>query len=246
MEKITIRAFRAPEDAERCQTFMVEHENVLKDLGVSSVVKYDDAWMNDPDTIVFVAEHDDLGMVAGIRLQRAKPGQELPMEKALRKIEPRLINHLDHLAEKGNAELGALWNAHRFAGNGVPHMLIAAAVATANQLELTTMVCFVAEYIAPYCSMTGFMAMEQFGAKGCYNYPLPEMRSYVMVVPDVRFLSHANPTERHRALSLRLRPNQERFEKPKRNQLEVTYELLLNDADMNYSAIAAERQRYAA
>ena len=168
------------------------------------------------------------------------------MEKALRKIEPRLINHLGHLAVKGNAELGALWNAHRFAGNGVPHMLIAAAVATANQLELTTMVCFVAEYIAPYCSMTGFQAIREFGDQGCYNYPLPAMRSYVMVVPDVRSLNHANPIERQRSLSLRLRPNQKRFEKPKRNELEVTYDLLLDRDDETYSALEAERQRYAA
>jgi hypothetical protein len=246
MEKITIRAFRAPEDAQRCRTFMIEHENVLKDLGVASVVKYDETWMSDPDTIVFVAEHESLGMVAGIRLQRAKTGTQLPMERALNRIEPGLIDHLDTLAKHGNAELGALWNAHRFAGNGLPHLLIAAAVSTANQANLTSVVCFVAEYIAPYCSMTGFQAIEQFGNKGCYNYPLPEMRSYVMVVPDTRSLSHANPIERHRALSLRLRPNQVRSEQPKRNELEVTYDLLLDREDETYTAIAAERQRYAA
>jgi hypothetical protein len=246
MEKITIRAFRAPDDQDMCQRYVEEHSRVLTDLGVSQIVKYDESWRHDRDTIVFVALHPELGLVSGIRLQRAKVNHPMPMEKALSKIEPSVSETLAPWMLSGNAELGALWNAHRYAGNGLPHLLIAAAVATANQADLEAVVCLVAEYIAPYCSATGFRNIENLGNKGEFVYPLPNIRSYAMMVSDVRSLSGAEPGERRRALSLRMRPEQIRIEQPKRTILEVSYELLLDKAEQRYSDIASDYRRYAA
>lgn len=246
MEKITIRAFRAIDEPELCRQYASEHARVLTDIGVSTVVKYDDAWMRDADTIVFAAMHAELGMVAGIRLQRARPDVPMPMEIALDTKEPRLRPVLAPLEAAGNAELGALWNAERFAGRGVPFLLITAAVATAGQADLSHMACFVAQYIAPYCSSVGFVPVRSVGDQGEFNYPIPGIKSYVMVIPDVKTVTHATSELRHRILSLRMRPRQVQVEVPKKESLEVSYDLLIDPISQLYLDLEAAIRHFAA
>ncbi len=246
IEHITIRAFRAPDDKVACARYIMEFVRVLEGIGVSSVFKPDVSWCADPDSIVFIAEHPVHGMVGGIRLQRAKAGSVLPMESSLGKLAPELSAYLEPMRSKGNAELGALWNAHRFAGRGIPHLLISAAVATANQLALRSMCCLVAEYVAPYCVLNGFKPMEEVGDKGMFVFPVPSIRSYAMAIPDVFEVGEADAAERKRLMSLRVRPEQTRLEQPKKEALKVTYELLIDGGNDNYREVAAYLSRHAA
>lgn len=246
MHKISIRAFHAVQDRESSKRYLAEHAQVLKDIGVTSVIKPDETWMDDPDIVCVVAEHAELGMVAGIRLQRSKLGQSLPMERSLRELDPKVTPAMDVLRPQGNAELGALWNAHRFAGHGVPFLLISAAVSIANQIGLRSIVCLVAEYVSPYCAMNGFQKIAELGEKGEYVFPIPTIRSHAMVLPDVNCLDNAQDHERHRAFSLRLRPEQRRTEVPKQTLLVVTYDLLLDKSNQRYKDILLEKMRFAA
>lgn len=246
MEKITIRAFRAVDDKAACARYIMEFMRVLEDIGVSASFRPDVGWCADPDSIVFVAEHEVHGMVGGIRLQRANGRAPLPMESSLSELAPGLPQVLDYYRSAGNAELGALWNAHRFAGRGIPYLLISAAVAAASQLALGSMCCLVAEYVAPYCRSNGFEPIIEVGDQGRFTFPIPSISSYAMVIPHVDLNLGAEDEERHRILSLRLRPDQVRIEQPKREPLEVTYALLLNRADTRYRAVAAYRSRFAA
>ncbi len=239
MDHITIRAFRATDEKDTCARYIMEFVRVLEQIGVASTFRPDVQWCADPDSIVFVAEHPVLGMVGGIRLQRAKTGRPLPMEHSLRTLAPALPELLSPLSERGNAELGALWNAHRFAGRGIPHLLISAAVSMANQLELRNMVCLVAEYVAPYCRLCGFQHIEQVGDKGEFIFPVPSIRSYAMCIPDIRSIETADFSERKRILSLRVRPQQTREEQPKKERLRVSYQLLLDEQDLIYRDLAA-------
>lgn len=246
MDKITIRAFRAVDDKAACTRYIMEFMRVLEDIGVSSSFRPDVSWCADPDSIVFVAEHPVHGMVGGIRLQRANGRSPLPMEASLDSLAPELPRVLACYQQGGNAELGALWNAHRFAGRGIPYLLISAAVATANQLALGSMCCLVAEYVAPYCRMNGFEPIIEVGDQGRFTFPIPSISSYAMVIPSVDLILNAEDEERRRVLSLRLRPDQVRIEQPKREPLEVTYALLLDRADRRYKAVADYRSRFAA
>lgn len=239
MEKITIRAFRAPDDKAACARYIMEFVRVLDGIGVSTVFKPDVNWCTDPDSIVFVAEHPVHGMVGGIRLQRAKLGTSLPMESSLATLAPDLPQHLAPYLMDGNAELGALWNAHRFAGRGIPYLLISAAVATANQLGIRSMCCLVAEYVAPYCALNGFMPIVPVGDNGKFVFPVPAIHSYAMLIPDVFVVGHADLAERKRLISLRLRPEQTRVEQPKHEELLVNYELLLPSSLSRYRVHAA-------
>ena len=94
METITIKAFRAVDDRVRCARYLMEHIRVLEDIGVAVALKPDISWCTDPDVVVIVAEHAELGMVAGMRLH-LRPGElGLPMERSLRTIDPNVPERL--------------------------------------------------------------------------------------------------------------------------------------------------------
>lgn len=244
MEKITIRAFRAVDEPMTCQEFARQHADVLHAIGVDDVVKPDEDWMHDPDTVVFIAESDQLGMVGGFRLQRDKAGRPLPMERALKSIEPRISDTLERMRPEGNAEMTALWNAHRFAGRGVPMLLMSAMVAAAHQLPLRYLSILVAEYMGTYAARNGCARMP-IGNDGEFTYPVPGIRSYAMVIDELDVLPLARMEDRHRILSLRMRPEQVRVEKPKAFPLEVHYRLLLAAA-VDQPRLRQSRDRFAA
>lgn len=247
MEKITIRAFRAVDDPGRSRAYAMEHAKVLADLGVDMVVVPDDSWSRDPDVFVFVAEHQELGMVAGIRLDRAREGQELRMEQSVKPLAPEIGAVLSALLPHGNAELCGLWNAHRFAGRGVPKLLIEAAIASAAQLKVRSVVTFIAEYVAPYAVLTGFTPMKEVGECGVLEYPIPSIRTHALILADVISMCEADAYTRQRMISLRIRPEQSRSECPKRTMLEVKYELMIDKAmRFGYADVMRIRERFAA
>ncbi len=226
IEKITIKAFKAVDDPDACKEYVHEHVKVLEDIGVFSALKPDLSWIEDPNVIVITARHEHLGLVAGIRLHVASFGHELPMQKQLSKLDNRISAYLGDLLPDGNGEICGLWNAHRFAGRGVPMLLMETAVAIANQVGLTSMVTFIAEYVAPYAAQSGFKLMDQLQNGGIFVYPIPTIKSHAMVLSDALSMCSADTLHRQRILSLRLRPHQKRSECPKDVLLEVEYELL--------------------
>ncbi|MBK6832412.1 MAG: hypothetical protein IPG92_17495 [Flavobacteriales bacterium] len=247
MEKILIRAFRAVDEPESCQRFAAEHARVLADLGVDSVVVPDDSWARDPNTTVFVAEHRTLGMIAGIRLERATHDRPLRMQTCVAPMAPVVVPLLDELVPNGNAELCGLWNAHRFAGRGVPWLLINAAVAGASQLGLQTIVTFIAEYVAPYAERTGFVPIEHIGNSGRLVYPIPSIETWAMVLKDAITLADVDLHVRQKLMSLRTRPRQFRVEQPKGKEIFVIYDLLIDDGmRWDYDGVMESRRRFAA
>lgn len=225
METITIKAFKAVDDRVRCARYLLEHIKVLEDIGVASALKPDISWCTDPNVIVIVAEHIELGMVAGMRLH-LQPGElGLPMERSLMSIEPTVPERMAALIPEGRAEIAGLWNAHRFAGRGIPLLLISSGVALAGLLGVSALVCVAAEYVVPYTRKVGFSTLAHIGDAGLFCYPLDHMRSFAMIVADPLTLESAEALVRHRILSLRIQPSQRRSEEPKKGRLDVYYDI---------------------
>ena len=248
IERITIRAFSATQDQESCARFSHEHSRVLKDIGVHNVVKPAKDWAENKDTTVFVAEHAELGMIGGFRLQLDTPERPLPMEHALIQIDPRISQSLALLRSEGNAEMTALWTAHRFSGRGLPLLLMSSLVAAASQLPIKHLSILASQYMAPYAIRLGCWHLTGVGNDGVFNYPIDGLRSSAMSIPDLQLLSGASEKDRRRVFGLRLRPQQVRMELPRLVPLEVCYELLLEPSSMlaHYRSLELVHQRYAA
>lgn len=248
-DRITLRAFRAPDEPELCNEFLVEHRKVLEDFGVTHVATNNDRWMHDPNCFVIVAQHETLGMVAGVRLQLDHPGITLPMAGAVRPFDPRVDEVLERLRPYGNAEVCGLWNANRYNGRGMPVLLGQAVSAVAVNAGANKLVCFVAHYTQKYPARVGFVVMDELGDHGYFpQYPIPRIITIAMINPDTVLLEHATQAQRQLIYSLRLRPEQVRMEKPGNTLLEVHYHLHLNHnvLDLNaYRQIAEMRMREA-
>ena len=229
IERITLKAFQAPDEPELCTEFLAEHRKVLEDFGISHVTTNNEIWMHDPDCYVIVALHETLGMVGGIRLKLDRPDSPLPMADAIRKLDPQVDGVLAELQSYGNGEVCGLWNAHRYNGRGVPILLSQAVTAIAVAAGARKMVCFVAHYTQKHPARNGFIVMDNLGDNGYFpNYPIPRIIAIAMVNPDTMLLEQANEAQRQLIYSLRLRPEQVRVETPGSVPLEVRYDMRLN------------------
>jgi len=248
-DRLWIRAFRPVDEPKLAAEYLLEHERVLTDIGVTPALASSNRWLSDPSVHLIVAMHDRLGMVAGIRVQPAGQSGPLPMEQAIAPLDSGIHGALRFLEEGGVAEICGLWNAHRFAGRGLPLLLSESAVALASQLNLRSMTCFVAHYTLRHARKVGFVPLEGIGDKGVFTYPIPSIRSIAMVIPDAFALTHASLRIRESIFSLRTRPVQSRLENPAGCALEVNYLLHADNQQLNlrvFGEILQCRHRYSA
>lgn len=227
MEQIIIRAFRATDDPSRCARFVEEHRSVLSDIGVAEILPKDMSWASDESTIVIVAEHPTLGMVGGCRLQFAGSTERLPFHQFLAPIEPDVLAKVAGHISGECGELCGLWVAHRFTGRGLPWILTSAAISVSTQTEAQSFICLSAEYSMEYACRNGFRPVKEVGQDGGIAFPIPTIRSFLLVNNDPIGLRCASDRERYKQFSLRLTPDQRRIEQPKDLPVEVQYLLKL-------------------
>lgn len=225
MERIQLKAFRAPDEPALTAKFIKEHVRVLGDHGIPQVVAPDTAWAEDPDCYVIVALHPALGMVGGVRLQMDAGEGKLPMEKSIAPLDPKVHEELAALRQRGNGEVCGLWNASRFANKGLVTLLGMAVTALATEADARTLTCFIAHYTKRYAVRHGFSPMLPLGTRGEFAYPMAGITSIAMVNPDVVLLPYACLEHRKRICSLRLTPDQTRVECPAGVEIEVRYSL---------------------
>lgn len=247
LDHIVLQAFRAPDEPALCAEFLREHRKVLEDFGITNVTTNNETWMHDQHCYVIVAQHETLGMVGGIRLKLDQPDSPLPMEEAIRKLDPNVKEALAELQPYGNGEVCGLWNAHRYNGKGIPVVLSQAVTALAVSAGARKMVCFVAHYTQKHPARNGFVVMDNIGDHGYFpNYPIPRIIAIAMVNPDTMLLEHASTAQRQLIYSLRLRPEQVRVEQPGSCPLEITYRMRLNSNVHDlyaYQQIEMERRK---
>ena len=250
MDIIDLIAFRAPERPDLCIEFLREHRQVLADFGITKVTSNNTEWMSDPDCIVIVAIHEHLGMVGGIRLQRAHRNDPLPIERSLINLDPRITSEIEELRAYNVGEVCGLWNANRYAGHGVPWLLSQAVTAISVPAGSRKMVCFVAHYTQKHPKRNGFIPMTSLGDNGTFpEYPIPRIIAIAMVNPDTMLLEHCTLEHRQLIYSLRLRPEQMRIESPSGVPMEVHYQLRLKGSMLDlhaYRMIEEQRLRYTA
>lgn len=246
---LRIRAFQATRDPDGCAMFLREHRRVLEDFGISNVTTNEDHWMTDPDTYVIVAEDAELGMVGGVRIQFAKPGEPLPMEQAIGDLDPKVAISLARLLNNNNAELCGLWISNRYVRKGLPLLLGYASTSLTSQLGLSSLVCLVAHYTLHHPLRVGFRIMDEVGLGGTFTYPIPSIKAIALVADDLIAVDAVSEHHRKRILSLRMRPDQIATEQPTGSPVSVHYSLdLLKDQMLTnqYTEIERSRLHYSA
>ena len=209
---IHIRTFRAPDDLEACQKFIVGHKRLLEIYGITQITSNRQDWVEDYNTVVILVEDQETKMVyGGARVQVVGDGTyPLPIETAIGKYDPKIYDMIkaDQL-RGGTCEICGLWNSREVAGMGIgSYILSRVGVAIASQLPVVSLFVLCAPITVKMGIRLGCSIEKSLGNDGLFYYPKEDLVATVMRLENIHDLSLATETERGKMLSLRESPHQ--------------------------------------
>ena len=222
------KIFHAASNPDLCEVYAEGHVKVLRDYGITNITSNNKEWMK-LDTIygIVVYNEDDV-MVGGIRVQMANGINQLPVEKAVGHLDPRIHDIIKGYLDVGVGELSALWNAKEVAGLGLSLLLSRAGIAMSNQFGCNIMVGICADYTMEMFRRVGFVVNTSLGSDGTFIYPNANYIARVLGILNANDLATADDEDRTRMLSIRENPIQNFVELGTRNvKIEIEYDLKL-------------------
>ncbi|MFT3903685.1 MAG: hypothetical protein QM727_10945 [Niabella sp.] len=225
---IRIRTFKAPEDHEACEKFLVGHRKLLEIFGITQITSNRQDWMDDPDTIVILVEDSESKRVyGGARLQMATGKYPLPIETALGKFDTKIYDMVAKDKEAfGTCELCGLWNSREIAGMGVGSYILSRVGATiASQLPVRSIFVLCAPITVRMGKRVGAVVETELGDNGLFYYPKEDLVATPLRLRDIYDLGHADPNEREKILSLREQNHQFIEEKGPKATNTIEYDL---------------------
>ncbi len=225
--KFRIRALKAVDEPHTCFIFIKKHREVLEFYNLEMITSNNDAWPNNPNVYVLVAECLTTGeMIGGVRIHIAKSKFPLPIEEAIGDVEPKIVDLIKHYSSHGAVgELCGLWNSLDYKKIGLGIRLGRAAVAIVDQLEFTTLMAIVGRPTLQSCRNIGFVENKILGNKGAFPYPKENMLAWALGVLNAKTLETARPLDKKIILKLRKKNCQLKKEQAGRLELEIDYQL---------------------
>ena len=230
--KLRIRVFRAIDNIELCQKYVDGHVRVLAIYGIAMITSAKVLWFNDPDTYVIMVEsHDGEKLYGGARVQVAKGVYELPIENALKKFDPTVLDLIRDHIPGGTGELCGLWNSREVAGLGIGSIYLGrVGVALAKLLNLSTLFALCAPATVKNCMRVGFQVEDKLGDNGGFFYPKEGLVATAVTLYDVATLKNADAEERDIIFDLYDNPIQEKEDAtPRGKKMEIDYNLVIPD-----------------
>lgn len=234
MIKIKIKVFRAVDEPDLCQQYLVGHREVLEVYGISKITSNNDDWMLNPKVYVITAESTtDQELLCGIRVIKAGGTQSLPVESAIGKMDPYIYELVKAHEINGAGELCGLWNSRKVAGKGLSFLLTRMGISILNQLGINTMFGICAELTLPMFKGVGFEIEESLGNKGTFYYPRADLLAYALIIKNTIDLDQADPIEREKIFNLRNILHQKILEKGPKGELYIEYDLSIPKSWIN-------------
>jgi hypothetical protein len=230
--KLRIKVFRAVDNVDLCQKYVDGHVRVLAIYGITMITSAKVQWFEDPDTYVIMVESEDgEKLYGGARVQVAKGNYELPIENAIKKFDPSILQIVEDSIPLGTGELCGLWNSREVAGLGIGSIYLGrVGVAVAMSLKLHNLFALCAPATVKNCMRVGFEVEERLGDRGGFFYPKEGLVATAVTLHDVAMLSKAEEDEKFKILALRDNPIQDVEDLSARGKkLEISYNLVLPD-----------------
>ncbi|MFC3199229.1 hypothetical protein ACFOET_16510 [Parapedobacter deserti] len=232
---IQIRTFRAPDDPQACEKFIVGHRKLLEIFGITKITSNRQDWVDDNDTIVILVEDKDTKAVyGGARVQVVSDKYPLPIVTAIGKYDGRIYDMITRDKERGGTcEICGLWNSREVAGMGIgSYILSRVGVAITKQLPVVSLFVLCAPITVKMGLRLGCIVEKELGNDGLFYYPKDDLVATVMRLKDVDDLSLATEVEREKILSLRRDPHQFIVERGPKGEFEVEYNLKIPNPNL--------------
>lgn len=238
INKVRIRAFRAVDDPETCNKFIVGHRRILEIYyGIIKITSDGNEWVKDPYTVVVVAEDPETKIVyGGARVQVYDGRIPLPIEEAINKYDAGVKNIVWKDYERGGTcEICGLWNSKEIAGMGIgSHILSRVGISISSQLGVESIFVLCAPSTVKMGRRNGFIVEKSLGNQGLFFYPKDDFIATVMRLVDIRDFSLADPEEVKKIMLLRSALEVIAPEKGPKGGFEVEYDLEVKNWDTNY------------
>src|SRR3546814_764545 len=232
---IQIRTFKAPDDPEACDKFIVGHQKLLEIFGISKITSNRQDWVDDEKTIVILVEDKDTHAVyGGARVQMVSNQFSLPIETAIGKYDERIYEMINQdQIRGGTCEICGLWNSREVAGMGIgSYILSRVGVAITKQLPVVSLFVLCAPITVKMGLRLGCTVERELGNEGLFYYPKDDLIATVMRLKDINDLSLATDLERGKILSLRQEPHQLVVERGPKGSFEVEYNLSIPNLNL--------------
>ncbi len=228
---VVLRAFRATEDPDTCHRFIDGHERVLSSIGIKKVTSAKEDWMYNPAAFVIVVEDPETKEIhGGARLHAHGGTQKLPIEEATAYMDSKVSDLIEEYAKGGTGEICGLWNSRKIAGLGFGSLYLnRATLAIAEQVGISSLFSLCAPYTMKPAYSFGYEREESVGENGQFYYPKLDLIATVMVLKDCINMPLADPLQRNRIFNLREDLNQLYIENEAHKEVEVSYNLKINN-----------------
>ena len=181
LRETTLHVFSSSEDLELSRRFAEGHKAVLSASGISNLTSFNEEWIGDPDTTLFLltCQNEEV-LLSGMRLQKRQPDNALPMELAVRADHPEVVAVLDGVQEEGCAEFCALWSRRETAMAGIGMLPMACVgLGLMPRLDILHGYAFMGVNMRPIQRELGFSIKTDWGNEGVFPYPAPPIRSEI-------------------------------------------------------------------
>jgi hypothetical protein len=231
---IKIKLFRAIDDLESCQKFVLGHRHVLENIGIMKVTSSNDTWMHNPGVyVLIVLDTEDGRVLGGARVHVANQEYRLPMEEATKLIDPKVPSVINEYIAAGTGEICGLWNSREVAGMGIGAVFLTrAAVVAAAQIGLNSLFALCAPYTVKMAENVGYEIEETVGNKGTFYYPKLDLLATFMILKDVQVLSKASEEEYAAIMDLIKNPDIKRVETHRKREVNLHYQLVLPEKNI--------------
>lgn len=230
--------FRAVDDADACEKFIYGHRKILEIYyGIIKITSDSNGWINDPNTVVIVAEDPETKKIyGGARVQVFDGKTPLPVDSAVCKYDPMVTDYIQNeFRAGGTCELCGVWNSKEIAGMGVgSHILTKVAVAITSQLSVKSIFVLCAPGTVKIARKHGFEVVTSLGDKGLFFYPKDDFVATVMQFRDVFDLQNLREPELGKINLLRENVNIVTDEIGPKGTFEVLYQMKVANLE-NYN-----------
>ncbi|MBL7690348.1 MAG: hypothetical protein JNM41_02045 [Flavipsychrobacter sp.] len=205
---VIFRAFRAIDDEESCQKFIVGHRMVLEMYGIGMITSATAQWTQHKNTYVILAEASDDGRaLGGVRVQIADEELPLPIVKAVGQVDEKIHEVINMHRGKRIAEACGLWNAKEIAGYGYSFFILRSAIALAYHLKVDSLFALAAPVTVNMCLNAGFSIETYLGNNGFFNYPKLDLVATAMVINDLGVMSNSTEVDRAHIFEIMKNPD---------------------------------------
>lgn len=221
-----IRAYKSPDDIETSLRYVEGHRKVLESYGVTKVTSASNDWVYNPHTYVIIVESEDGSRIlGGTRVQVRTPGNRMPMEDAIAKVDKSIYQYIDAIGDYNVAEFCGLFNSKEVAGWGIGSMFLGRiAIAIASKVGIKNLMGLCSPATLRNSLKVGFEILRDLGNNGVFYYPKEDLIATSLIIRDIDQLPNAWPEERSRILDLRMNPEQRVIEIGPKGELEIIYE----------------------